>query len=166
MLRPVPVGWKLKIRIVLLAGDLGFPIPKRRTAILHRQQPRDGTGFKQFRGQGQGQSEVDRAFRNGERWSVPIHGSPGLQGSNQPLLVRSFGVTALALQLASQVGHLFHREQGGGTGHQADHALVQVLALTDWKLLIATGLYLGSQMETGLLNGSQQARTEHLQIQG
>ena len=64
------------------------------------------------------------------------------------------------------MGHLFHREQAGGSGHQADHALVQVLALTAWELLIATGVHLGGQMETGLLNGSQQARTKHLQIQG
>ena len=145
---------------------MGFTVPKWGSPILHRQEPRDGTGFKQFRSQGQGQAEVDRAFRAGERWRVPIPGSPGLQGSDQPLLVRPFGVETLALQLACQMGHLFHREESGGAAHQAGHALVQVLPLRAWKLLIATGLHLGSQMETGLLNGSQQARAEHLQIQG
>ena len=53
------VGWKLKTGIVPLAGALEITIPKGRTAILRRQQPRDGAGFKQFRSQGQGQAKVD-----------------------------------------------------------------------------------------------------------
>ena len=37
MLRLIHVGWELKTGIVLLAGALGFPIPKRQAAVIHRQ---------------------------------------------------------------------------------------------------------------------------------